>query len=120
MRESLRFLWLMQTLSTFTIPTAKTPAFNCAQHATYNLLRWALNFRSLRCDIEHVAGEGNVWPDMMTRWAATLKSVTEVKSLHVLQVFPVSPLTLTDLDWPCSSDMLNSQTNAKEKIQSTF
>lgn len=68
---------------------------------SHKLQRWALKLSAYRYVIEHIAGEKNVWADMLTRWALPSKRVYMAKrqTRGKKRVPLISPLT-KDFVWP--------------------
>ena len=82
-------------------------------NARARLDRWALKLQGYRFNVEHVAGELNLWADLLSRWGA--KSVERVKtvatpSLNAIgrkgkrnlkrQVAKPNLAPMIDFDWP--------------------
>eukprot|EP00171_Calliarthron_tuberculosum_P015922 IDg15922t1 len=43
---------------------------NVARHVVHKVQRWAFRLAEFNFTIEHIAGDKNVWADILTRWAA--------------------------------------------------
>jgi hypothetical protein len=69
------------------------------------LLRWALKMIGLRCTIEHVSGEDNVWADIVSRWgraspsSVNVVSVKRVTTRSEVNVSLLRPLQDPDFVW---------------------
>ena len=68
---------------------------------TYNKrIRWALKMIVFRYVIEHIAGDKNVWADMLTRWAVKLRTKVSSRKISRLMLAPVNPSLNKEYDWP--------------------
>ena len=47
------------------------------RHTVLKVIRWALYLSSFQYRIEHVDGDSNLWPDMMTRWLQGYRNVNK-------------------------------------------
>jgi RNase H-like domain found in reverse transcriptase len=47
-----------------------------ARHTVSKIQRWALKLATYNYRIEHIAGELNVWTDLLTRWGAAVTKTT--------------------------------------------
>lgn len=61
------------------------------RHTASKFMRWALKLSSFRYIIEQVAGDRNVWADMLSRWAAKPIQKVEALRANALLVAPVAP-----------------------------
>lgn len=93
------------------------------RHTASKLMRWALKISSFRNVIQHLAGNQNVWADMLTRWAA--KPRNEVKAKRVpgiksLLIAPVSPAMDEMLEWQKMADIRAAQGKSAFKPKKGF
>ena len=94
-------------------PVGQNPGV--ARHTACKLMRWALKLSAFRYVIEHVAGEKNVWADMLTRWGSCPKSSAHNTSVKSLLLAPITPSLDESLDWPSLADIQTAQ--AKNDVQ---
>jgi hypothetical protein len=47
-----------------------------ARHTVSKIRRWALKLATYNYRIEHIAGELNIWTDLLTRWGAAVTITT--------------------------------------------
>ncbi|KAJ0408845.1 hypothetical protein P43SY_000741 [Pythium insidiosum] len=82
---------------------------NVTRFQADKLQRWASTLTTFRYEIEHVAGEANVWGDLLSRWGASPQqaSVVRVRAVTVLET--VSPLQAVDFEWPMHSEIVDIQ-----------
>jgi transposase InsO family protein len=76
---------------------------HCKKATSQKLERWALYLSSFRYCIEHIAGERNVWADLLSRWAQP-KDTTTLCRLTI----PLHP-KLEDFSWPTLDEIEKSQ-----------
>ncbi|XXQ36816.1 Integrase catalytic domain-containing protein [Plasmodiophora brassicae] len=82
------------------------------------LQRWALDIQRVNYVIEHIAGEDNVWSDLMTRWGApdggpddqhlevrTIRRIT----LQIEDGYRVRPLQRKEFQWPTVDEIRKAQ-----------
>ena len=79
-------------------PLGQNPGL--ARHTACKLIRWALKFSGFRYVIEHVAGETNVWADMLTRLAVDRKVKAHMSRFKSLRLSHISSSTNKQFDWP--------------------
>ena len=96
-------------------PQGRNPGM--PRHTASKLMRWAMKLSAYRYVVEHLAGERNVWADMLTRWAvkphADVQAATAaVKSLAL--VAPVNPGYDASYDQPDLKAIQNSQQDTKD------
>lgn len=81
------------------------------RHKVLKVVRWALFLSAFNYRIEHVPGDVNIWPDIMTRWmrgyrhTLAVKRVTAALSFSGVTVSPDAP----DFEWPSLSSIKLSQ-----------
>jgi len=66
---------------------------NVARHVVHKTQRWALRLSEFNFTVEHIAGEDNLWADILTRWAAPDYVDSGARRLSPLKV----PLITEDL-----------------------
>ena len=81
---------------------------NISSHSAAKLVRWALKLSCFTYVIEHIPGEDNVWPDLLTRWAAPKR----VARSSALMLSPLSPHIQDSFVWPGAQDIRESQEKA--------
>lgn len=86
--------------------------------------RWALKLQGYRFDIEHIAGEHNLWADLLSRWGANADRSMEAKRTCLKAVRKQSKRAerreakpvcepMSALEWPTADSIRCSQRNAK-------
>jgi hypothetical protein len=110
-----RLSWLLHRPDGFSIFTDHhnlTYIFNpyghnpgLSSHTAAKLLRWALKLSSYRHTIEHVPGVENIWPDLLTRWAAPMAR----GRVSALMLAPLSPTEDVDFVWPTAAEVRTTQ-----------
>jgi hypothetical protein len=110
-----RLTWLLQRPEGFSIFTDHhnlTYIFNpyghnpgISSHTAAKLIRWALKMSSYQYTIEHVPGVENLWPDLLTRWAAPVAR----GRLAALMLAPLSPTEDADFVWPTALEIQATQ-----------
>ena len=71
------------------------------------LMRWALKLSGFHYVVEHIAGERNVWADMLTRWAVQPRNKVSVLSLKSVMYAPINSGLDPELDWPTRDDIIS-------------
>ena len=96
-------------------PHGKNPGM--PRHTATKLMRWALKLSAYRYVVEHLAGERNVWADMLTRWAVKTPDAVKAKTVaaKVMLLSPIQPGTDKAFDMPTEQDLREAQRKAKEK-----
>jgi Integrase zinc binding domain len=85
-----------------------------ARHTVSKIQRWALELATYNYRIEQVAGELNVWTDLLTRWGAAVTKTTSTprndSTLRCGALF-LAPLAADDSDsgFPVASEVLRLQ-----------
>ena len=94
-------------------PYGKNPGM--ARHKASKLIRWALKLSGFRYVIEHLAGERNVWADMLSRWA--VRANRKICAIRVMSLLlaPITPSLDEILDWPTRADIGRSQRSGQQK-----
>ena len=99
-------------------PYGRNPGI--ARHTANKLMRWAIKLGGFRYVIEHLAGERNVWTDMLTRWgAAPCDKVATVKLARMMY----APITLSSedqYDWPTTEDVKKAQRTSSRTAPAGF
>ena len=94
-----------------------------ARHTACKLMRWAVKLSTFRYVIEHLAGDRNVWADMLTRWAVQERNIVRVSKLQTLKslmLAPISPHLDAKLDWPRREDIMKAQAKTTEVPDKAF
>lgn len=95
-------------------PIAMEPSLG--RHKVLKVIRWALFLSGFNYRIEHVPGNTNIWPDIMTRWmrgyrkAPVIRRVTTALPFSGVTIPPNSP----EFEWPSSDEIKKSQEDHKE------
>jgi hypothetical protein len=85
-----------------------------ARHTVSKIPRWALKLATYNYRIEHIAGELNVWTDLLTRWGAAVTKTTSKprndSTLRYGSLF-VAPLAMdtSNCDFPAAAEVLRLQ-----------
>jgi Integrase zinc binding domain len=85
-----------------------------ARHTVSKIQRWALKLATYNYRIEHIAGELNVWTDLLTRWGAAVTRTTSTprkdSTLHYGALF-VAPLAMdtSNYNFPVAAEVLGMQ-----------
>jgi hypothetical protein len=88
-----------------------------ARHTVSKIQRWALKLATYNYRIGHIAGELNVWTDLLTRWGAavskTISTPRKDSTLRYGSLF-LAPLVTddSDNDFPAASEALRLQNAA--------
>lgn len=94
-------------------PVAMEPSLG--RHKVLKVIRWALYLSAFNYRIEHVPGDCNVWPDIMTRWMRGYRKPPSIR--RVAPVIPFSGVTTSPDDeefkWPNLSEILDVQAKYK-------
>ena len=90
------------------------------RHTASKLMRWALKLSAFSYVIEHLAGERNVWADMISREAFQPNSKLPAFKLRSLLVAPITPSLDSRLDWSKADDIMKSQAMHNEPPPSRF
>jgi hypothetical protein len=85
-----------------------------ARHTVSKIQLWALKLATYNYRIEHIAGELNVWTDLLSRWEAAVTKTTlsprKGSTLHYEAMF-VAPLVMdtSNYDFPVAAEVLRLQ-----------
>ena len=96
-------------------PVAMEPSLG--RHKVLKVIRWALFLSAFNYRIEHVPGDSNTWPDIMTRWmrgyrkAPSVRRITATLPFNGVTVPPDSP----EFEWPDISQIISTQNEYKAK-----
>ena len=80
-------------------PYGQNPGLS--RNTACKLMRWAVRLSSFRYVIEHLAGELNVWADLLTHWAVRDRDsvrISKLRKLKALMLAPISPHLDATLD----------------------
>lgn len=81
------------------------------RHKVLKVVRWALFLSSFNYRIEHVPGDVNVWPDIMTRWMRGYRSAPKVK--RITSSIPFNGVTQSaqsdEFEWPTIPEIVTAQ-----------
>ena len=80
---------------------------NMARYQADKLQRWAMTLTRFKYQIEHVAGEDNVWGDLLSRWGATKSDGARMRMLAVTA--RVAPLRDPEFLWPTANEIVSVQ-----------
>ncbi|KAE9037711.1 hypothetical protein PR002_g6407 [Phytophthora rubi] len=89
------------------------PGREVKQHVKGKLQRWALRSTGCRYTIEHVPGEHNLWPDIVSRWGqppadpatASIARVHHVTTRSESAVSRLRPLEDASFNWPTAAEV---------------
>lgn len=89
------------------------------RHTVLKVIRWALYLSTFTYAIEHLPGDPNIWPDIMTRWmrgyrrdnTSRVRRVTEPMFFDDVTVPPDAP----EFDWPTMTVIVEAQSTAGER-----
>jgi hypothetical protein len=76
-----------------------------SSHTASKLIRWALKLSAFRYTIAHVPGRDNLWPDLLTRWAAPAARAR----VSAVLLSPLTPALDEDFVWPNASELRRVQ-----------
>jgi hypothetical protein len=76
-----------------------------SSHTASKLIRWALKLSTLRYTIEHVPGDQNLWPDLLTRWAAPAQRARISALFKAL----LNPELDAEIVWPVAAEIRRVQ-----------
>jgi hypothetical protein len=87
------------------------------------LQRWAVVMSTFQYTIQHVAGEDNVWGDLLSRWGAGAveKAVEDhpVPTMKMCSLRRVAPLQDQEFVWPEAREIAEAQAKAKNQGDQT-
>lgn len=72
------------------------------------LHRWALLLMAYRYEIHDIAGDDNVWADLLSRWGSSFKTVCAISQLRM----PLSPQLDREFVWPSLVEIATVQSAA--------
>ncbi|GMF65873.1 unnamed protein product [Phytophthora lilii] len=89
------------------------PGREVKQHVKGKLQRWALRITGCRYTIEHIAGEHNLWADIVSRWGQQPAEPTMISTATVHHVTTRSESAVSQLrpledeafKWPTMSEI---------------
>ena len=84
-----------------------------AKHVLSKIQRWAMTISSFMFEIVHIAGDDNVWADLLSRWGAP-KTEPKRPQLNALFRAPLAPSLDPDYKWPSAQDVLAAQQELKD------
>ena len=102
-----------------------SPWSNAKLNVRARLDRWALKLQGYRFDVEHVAGELNLWADLLSRWGAKpmeiekrvatpmLNAVGKGKRNLKRHVAQPNLAPMNEFDWPTKNKIRKAQQNGE-------
>ena len=85
---------------------------NMARYQADKLQRWAMALTMFEFEIEHVAGDDNVWGDLLSRWGAAGRQPPQECRMQSLAIVKrVSPLQEPEFQWPSEQEIATEQRN---------
>jgi hypothetical protein len=72
------------------------------------LHRWSLLLMAYRYEIYDIAGDDNVWADLLSRWGSSFKTVCAISQLPM----PLSPQLDAEFVWPNVQEIASAQASA--------
>jgi len=96
------------------------PGDQIKKHVRGKLLRWAMRLTEFKYSIRHIAGESNVWADMLSRWACATPTLAAVRRARTRGSQQRDQLTLRPLDdsgfvWPTMNEIARAQRQHRPK-----
>ena len=100
-------------------PVAMEPSLG--RHKVLKVIRWALFLSAFNYRIEHVPGDSNIWPDIMTKWMRGYRKALAVRrvtaSRRVTAVLPFNGVTVPpdspEFEWPSATEIACAQDDHK-------
>ena len=90
-------------------PAAIVPSLG--RHKVLKVVRWALYLSAFTYRIEHVPGDSNTWPDIMTRWMRGYRNKPAIR--RVSAPIPFNGVTSSpdspEFDWPTAKEIRKLQ-----------
>lgn len=97
-----------------------SPSENIKKHVRGKLLRWSMKLMGLHYEIVHIAGENNIWADIISRWMPkqAVEAVCAVRTRKQLsnEVSRLRPLQDEAFRWPSTSELKQIQQQSKKQI----
>lgn len=98
-----------------------SPDHEVKQHVKGKLQRWALTLAGCRYVICHIAGENNLWPDIVSRWGQPPPEPTDsavafkrVTSRSAQTLSELRPLQDGEFMWPTRDEIATTQRSCKQ------
>ncbi|MEM1369509.1 MAG: RNase H-like domain-containing protein [Cyanobacteria bacterium P01_H01_bin.15] len=93
-------------------PVAMEPSLG--RHKVLKVIRWALFLSAFNYRIEHVPGDCNIWPDIMTRWMRGYRKPPAIRRISSVIPFigVVQSPNDSEFTWPSSSEISKIQSRA--------
>lgn len=92
-----------------------------SRHTASNLMRWATKLSTFRYAVQNLPGEGNVWVDMLTRWAVASPAAVKAKRMPLKALIaPISPSLDSKMDYPSIRDIWRAQSESELKPRKRF
>lgn len=88
------------------------------RHKVLKVVRWALFLSAFTYRIEHVPGDVNTWPDIMTRWMRGYRKPPSIRRVSPAIPFsgvPVPPES-PEFQWPSMEEILKTQDEHKNSV----
>lgn len=86
------------------------------RHKVLKVIRWALFLSGFNYRIEHVPGDINIWPEIMTRWMRDYRKAPAIRL--VTSCLPFSGVTIPqnspEFGWPSPSEIKKAQGEHKD------
>lgn len=102
------------------LPVGMEPSLG--RHKVLRDIRWALFLSAFNYRIEHVPGDYNIRPEIMTRWMRGYRRAPSVR--RVTSALPFNGVTIPpeslDFEWPHSTDINTAQTEQKSIAPNSF
>ncbi|GMF60915.1 unnamed protein product [Phytophthora fragariaefolia] len=94
------------------------PHVELKKHVRDRLQRWAMRLCGFRFTIEHVAGETNVWADIISRWKPAEVRLAAVRTRSQPLPSLLRPLSDEDFQFLVVEDIMKAQQASRAMLQS--
>ena len=94
-------------------PVSMEPSLR--RHKVPKVIRWALFLSAFNYRIEHVPGDSNILPDIMTRWTRGYRRSPSIRRVTAALPFngvAIPPDSL-EFDWPSAAELVAAQSIQK-------
>ncbi|CEP01149.1 hypothetical protein PBRA_008461, partial [Plasmodiophora brassicae] len=80
------------------------------KHTAQKLERWALHLQGFRYQTKSIAGEDNVWADLLTRWGAG-RIALSCRAARIMELddLRVTPRQHPEFSWPTETEIRDAQ-----------
>ncbi len=87
---------------------------NMARYQADKLQRWAMALTAYRYEVEHIAGDKNVWGDLLSRWGASMKeeSTQSARIRAIVSIPSTQVQQQEEFIWPSVTEIYELQQQA--------